>query len=1108
MTPFHIHTLAAAVALALAAGSAAQAAGDGGNAQKAAASVFRENPSQTDPALELQRLRNEGIALYESGIAMDDALKTFERAFNQSAAAPDAFNVAVVYFKKNEEEKSKEWLAKALERDPGFPNAHYLLGVLARAEGDFAAAKQHWERTRELAPDDGHLHYQLALLARSERNEAGFLQSLVNALALEPDNSAALYQMYRYYQTSGNKELADQTLAKFNDLKKQEKFSRKEKRKDPSDLSQPVLTAAAGASGFPVIEVAPGYETSRLDPGCPAVAADSYVKPGEPPAATPVEALAVACGDGRLVQVLPAQGSAPSVLGQLPPNTRDIRTDWFDATGPRTLALTDAGLFIAQGLIGEPSEYTQVLAGAAAPLVLADLDSDGDLDIAVGGGQVPLTNAGKLQFVQEQALHKASPLPGLLGSAQAAAVADLQRDGLVEIQVLGADGLAIALGSPSGSHQGLKVPAAAANALAQGDLDNDGRMDIVLAMPQGVRVLWRPDPRPDAKSPETQDLPLSGPGPFRLLVTDYNNDGLQDLLALGPDGQASLLRNQGGRRFAEGPLGTWPKPAAGARVLKGDFDHDGREDLAYVTADGGLAVARNATAGAGKSIALFAHGVRAAPSGLLTQIEARRGPHYAYAQSSGRIERIGIGQADYVEVLRLAWTNGFTESKLKIDAAPAPYYFKESERISGSCPSLFVWNGQRFDYLTDTFISGPMGVPLDRGLYFPVRDREMLVIHGDRVHLRDGRLDIRFTEELHESVFVDQARLLVVDHPVGTEVYPHSRLAPAPAPAEPFYTAGNLVAPAQATGSDGSDLTAVLAEVDRVDARFYSRSPNSGFAEPHWIELALPEDLDPGAVDALLATGWFFYFESTSMIAQAQGSGPNLPWPWLEQYIDGVWVDVAPVGIPTGKGKTAVVPLQGLLKSRRLRIRSGISLYWDRIAFAPAQGVAEARTAPAPLAEATLRFHGFSALTARDPELFDYHAIRYSALWSPMAGRFTDYGPVEALVEAADGRYALFGSGDEIAFSFQADPPPPGPGQTRSYLLELVGYVKDGDRYTAHPGHVDPMPYLGLDQYPPPADERLRAAQGRSPHRNRAPLDFTLTTIGRDTAGHAEATQQ
>ncbi len=1093
--------LGLAAGLMLAAGTPVLAAGEDGSTQKAAASVFQENPRQSDPALELQRLRNEGIAKYESGLALDDALRAFEGAFERSQQAADAFNVALVYFKKNKAEEARTWLNRALAQDPGYPNALYLLGVLARADGDLEGAKKHWERARERAPDDGYLHYQLALVAQSERNEPVFLQSLLNALGIDPENPAALYQMYRYYQHSGNRELADQTMAKFNTLKKQEKFSRREKQKDPSRLAQPVLATATGAAGFPVIEVAPSYRLTTATPGCTAVAADGYVKRAEPV----TEGIAIACDDARLMTTQAGKDEGFAEAGKVPAGTRDLRLEWFDEQGPRVLATTDTGLSIARGLVGEPAEYAPVLSAAAtAPLVPADLDADGDLDIAVGGGQVPLTNTGKLEFIQEAALYQAGPLPALLSGARAAALADLQRDGLSDLVILRDDALVVAAGSASGFREALRLPAGAgASTLVVGDFSNDGRLDLALLRPDAVRLVWNPDLRAKPADAVIQDLKLGTGGAALLHATDYNNDGLLDLVVVTAAGQASLLRNQGGRRFVELPLGQWPAPAPGARLIAWDRDQDGREDLAYVTADGSFAVARNATEGGGHALALFANGVRAAPSGLLTQIEIRRGADYAYAQSAGVVQRLGTGKSDYVEVLRLDWTNGFVENKLKIDAVPKVYSFKESERISGSCPSLFVWNGERFEYLTDTFISGPAGVPLDRGLYFPVRDRELLVITGDRVQLRDGRLEIRFTEELHESVFVDRARLLVVDHPAGTEVYPHSRLAPVPAPAELFYTVGGLVAPARATGSDGSDLTAILSKVDQVHAEFYQRSSNSGFAEPHWIELELPAEVDPATVDTLLATGWFFYFESTSMIAQAQRSGPNLPWPWLEQYVDGAWQDLAPVGIPTGKGKTAVVPIAGQLKSRQLRIRSGISIYWDRIAFGLTNQVAAAETSAAPLAEATLRFRGFSELVSRDPERFDYYSLRYTALWSPMRGRFTAYGPVDTMVDTADGRYALFGSGDEMSLAFQIDQPPPPPGQTRSYLLEFVGYVKDGDRYTAHPGEVDPMPYLGLLQYPPPADARLREAQTRSPQRTRAPLDYTLTIIG----GQEDATR-
>ncbi|KOR31476.1 hypothetical protein TI04_00545 [Achromatium sp. WMS2] len=1086
------HLLMAILYLAIATSTVNSQAAGGDSSRASAASMFQTNPTQTDLVQELQRLRNEGIAKYESGLALDNALTAFKRAFELSGQAPDAFNVATVYFKKNDVANTKHWLQVALSKDANFPNALYLLGVLARSSGDFATAKRNWERVHQLAPGDAHLNYQLALLARSERNEAGFLQYLINALALDPNNAAALYQMYRYYQLSGNRELAKETLAKFNAIKKQERFSRRERLKDPSRLSQPILFPATNTSGFTVIPVVPQFTLDTVVPSCKPVAAASYVDITKTPL---TESIAVACTDGQLLNTEFGAISKLLPIGKVPANTSNIKVEWFDPTGPKVLAITSDKLLLANDVISKPSEYTTIFASAAAPVTLADLDTDGDIDIALGTNQPPLTNASKQKFLQETAFYQTSQLPKALSQAIAVAVADVQRDGVSDLIILNTQQLDVFVGSTIGFTPALQITeAASATNLAVADLSNDGQLDVALVMPNKINILWNLNVTAKDSKPQVQEIVIPFSTVSQLQVTDYNNDGLLDIIILATDGQAVLLRNQGGREFNQQDLGTWPAPAKNTKLMTGDFDNNGQEDLAYLTQQGSLAIAKNHTEGAGHSLAIFTHGVKAAPSGLLTQIEVRRGSNYAYAQAQGQIQHLGIGKDNYVEILRLEWTNGFIESKLKVDAAVTTYKFDESERISGSCPSLFVWNGNKFEYLTDTFISGPMGVPMDRGMYFPVQDRELILIPGNRVKLRNGSLDIRFTEELHESVILDRARLMVVDHPVGTAVYPHSRLAPAPKPLEPFYLTGDLITATKAVGSNGADVTASLASVDKVYADFFKRSPHSGFAEPHWIQLELPYSVDPKAVDALLATGWFYYFESTSMIAEAQRSGPNLPWPWLEQLVDGTWQDVAPIGVPTGKGKTAVVPLKGMLKSRTLRIRSGISTYWDQIAFSM-QSLPIPEPIIAELTEATMRFHGVSTLIAHNPERFDYHDVHYSTLWNPMGGHYTSYGPIELLLSQADGKYAVFGSGDEIAFSFQIPALQPPAHFTRSYLLELVGYVKDGDRYTAHPGRIEPMPYLGLTNYPAPADARLDNAQTASPFRNRPPLNLTLGTI-------------
>ena len=55
---------------------------------------------------------------------------------------------------------------------------------------------------------------------------------------------------------------------------------------------------------------------------------------------------------------------------------------------------------------------------------------------------------------------------------------------------------------------------------------------------------------------------------------------------------------------------------------------------------------------------------------------------------------------------------------------------------------------------------------------------------------RDGLFSLRFGEPMEEINFIDQLRLVAIDHPEGTEVYPDERFLNEP----PFASGATVVA--------------------------------------------------------------------------------------------------------------------------------------------------------------------------------------------------------------------------------------------------------------------------------------------------------------------------
>jgi hypothetical protein len=153
-----------------------------------------------------------------------------------------------------------------------------------------------------------------------------------------------------------------------------------------------------------------------------------------------------------------------------------------------------------------------------------------------------------------------------------------------------------------------------------------------------------------------------------------------------------------------------------------------------------------------------------------------------------------------------------------------------------------------------------------------------------------------------------------------------------------------------------------------------------------------------------------------------------------------------------------------------------LEIYWDQLLI-DNNAEAEARTAEVPLALATLHFRGYPKQTegASPGDLdYDYDRVSLTGPFQHQRGNYTRMGDVTALVKGIDDRYAIFGSGEEIAAEFDAAKLPALPARwKRDYFFYANGFVKDMDWWDASPFTVAQLPFHTMSAYPYPESEKF-----------------------------------
>ncbi len=439
----------------------------------------------------------------------------------------------------------------------------------------------------------------------------------------------------------------------------------------------------------------------------------------------------------------------------------------------------------------------------------------------------------------------------------------------------------------------------------------------------------------------------------------------------------------------------------------------------------------------------------------------------------------GLGDRAGADVVRVLWPSGILQAETGASpTAPLSGVLKieELDRKPSSCPYLYTWNGERFEFITDFLGGGEMGYWLAPGMRNTPDPDEYVRIGSDRLRARNGRYELRITNELEESLFLDRVQLVAVAHPRDVNVYPNEGLVPEPR-AFTLHTSRDPKPPLAATDEQGKDVLDRILHLDRRYPDGFPLERVRGYAGEHTLALTLPP-AGIGGRRVLLMTGWTDYAFSGDNVAANQAGLRLLP-PSLEvKGLDGLWhAAIEDIGMPVGRPQTVVVDLTGRIPAaaREVRIKTTMRIYWDQVLVDTSDERATHTVSRLDPVTADLRWRGFSAESSpdgREPYGYDYTRVSPLAPWKLLPGRYTREGDVATLLLRTDDMFVVSRPGDEIALAFDATALPPlAEGWTRTFLLYADGFSKEMNLHSSSPDELLPLPFHGMTRYPYSAPE-------------------------------------
>jgi Tfp pilus assembly protein PilF len=1022
---------------------------------------------QAAPTAQQDRLaqaRNLGKAFYENPTTQTQAVAEFKKALDMlpdSARERVNYGISLLHAAKTAEGIAE--LEKAQKQDPKIPHTWFNLGIAYKKESKYDQAIAEFEGMIKLVPNEPISHYNLGALYRLSGKPDEALKEFELSSKLNPRLAGPHFQLFNAYRQLNRPADAEREQKIFQDIKKQQagaavpedlEWSFYAEIYDITDASNATESAPAKPIRLAAKKLADG-----LDAATAGLVTSDIDGDGNPEIIAWSAKGATVFKNGALAPVDCGLNAIKDVISISPGD--------YNNDGLADLAiLTKSGAELWANRKGKFEKVTiAVPEGAYAKAVWIDYDHDYDLDLVLlGDKSALLRNNGAAGFSDVS-----NNFPFVAGRAVDGTLFDAvpDTDGM-DLVVAYSDRPGVLYADKLGGRyeaQDLNAIPAGAKSVAAVDLDNEGATDLVVATASNAFPILN---RRGSFEKGTQFAASS----TALAIADLENRGLEDLALAG-----SVFRNEGLGKLVEAKVSAIGDAAALTAV---DFDGDGHTDLAAVQRDGSLVLLRNETETTAGWLRASLLGVKNLKLAYGAKIEVKAGAHYQKRTYFGQPLVFGMRGYKEAETVRITWPNGLIQNEVH-QAANKAFSYKEAQRLSGSCPMIFIWNGQGFSFLTDVLGVAPLGASSGDGHYFPVDHDEYVQIPGEAMSPRDGKYEIRITEELREVSYLDRIQLIAVDHPAATAIYTNDKFKSPPFPEFRLFGVTAPIHPKIARDDNGSDVLPRLLKRDKKYPDSFSRD-YTGVASLHHLDLDFGKEAASANRAVLVLSGWVDWADGSTFLAASQETKEGLIMPYLQvKDASGHWQTVIQdMGIPAGKPKTISVDLTGkfLSASREVRIVTNLCVYWDEIFLSEQSDKPETVLHGLDETSADLHFRGFSKPVIhperKQPENFLYDQVSPVSTWNPTPGKYTRYGDVEELLGATDDKLVIMGAGDELNLKFDTrELPALHPGWKRDFLLLVDGWAKDADANTAFAKSVEPLPFHGMSAYPYSASERF-----------------------------------